>query len=338
MNPLITRILTKIDALLSKQAEPEKETPPSSDQAARLKALQDAMAEMRQLLQRTGAGFGAGATAVLAGLGYAQLHQVFPIPPAHHDATLIAALLGVILAFGGAVFLSGRFFSAQRRIVVEPQLGGDDIGRKDLPVQAKIYRAVALEEGAPSVEALELRARRLERIARQTTDKDTKAKLEAEASRITDAYRWAMRFAAASILERRSRDAFRGSRPFALIFAAGIIHAFGAADYAKGERDKIALFKDCEAAIAAGASEACGSIRDKSTTDKQTAKDDKAKDASSAALKAARVAFKNVAGKSRLERLEACSRVLLATPGFKADADRASASVVNACLNLITNG
>jgi hypothetical protein len=336
VNAALTRVLDKVDRLLGKELEPAKPEPASSATPSSEQALVDAMGEMRKLLQRTGAGFAAGAAALLAGLGYAQLHQVFPIPPAHRSWIAAAALAGVLLALVGAIVFAGRFFSAQRRILITTRESDRDadINGEDEEIRAKFFRDAAVTEHAPSLEAIEFRARRLERIARVTGDSELKSRLESEAKRLTAVYRLAMYRSAARILERRSRDAFKGSRYWALVTAAGIVLAFAAADYAKGERDRIGLLKECEAAITAGADEACDPVRSASERRAAKDRDADAKTAEDSALSAARVTFENT-GSSRLELVEACSRVLFATPGLKESEDAARAAVVSACVQLV---
>lgn len=339
-NPKVASILLKVDQLLDqllgKQVEkpkPEPEPKPSAD-AVREKAIADAMDEIRKLLQRTGAAFGAGATLLLAGLGYAQLHEVFPLPAHNHWRTAFAAGIGALLAVAGAVLLAGVFFRAQRRILITPAEKDDDFQKPDQKIKDEIYARVAVEENAPSLDALELRARRFERMALVTSDKGLRVELETEAARVTRAYRWAMVFSAARVLERRSRDAFKSSTIWAGMAALGIVLAFGAADYSKGERDKVALFKSCQEAIKLGAVDACDSVRAPLTTEqtKEKAKNDrKAKKAERAALAKAHRTFRNTS-KPLLARLQACSKVLSSTTET---AQATTAAVLNACLRLM---
>jgi hypothetical protein len=196
-----------------------------------------------------------------------------------------------------------------------------------------MFEDTANEENARSLRALELRALRLERIARATTDDKERGRLEAEAARLTAACRLAMTRAAARILERRARDAFKTSRYWALFTVLGIIAAFAAADYSKGERDRVTLLKDCQAAVAAGAEDACDSVRSGKAT--QAAQDTAAKKAKAEeqALATARETFRKETG-TTLDRVEACSRVLLAAPGLAGAGDEARAAVVAACVQL----
>ena len=311
-SPRVASILLKIDQLLGKQLEePTPEPKPPAD-TAREKAIVDQMAEIRRHLQRTGAAFGAGTTLLLAGLGYAQLHEVFPLPARSEVRTGLAAALGAALALGGAVILAGAFFRAQRRILITPAREDADIKGDDAKIKSHFYQLVATEESAPSVEALELRARRFERMARMTSDEGVRNDLEKEAARVTGAYRWAMILSAGRILERRSRKASAHSVFWALVTALGIALVFGAADYSKGERDKIALFKSCEEARKLGADEACDSVRAAPTaeeTRQQAAKQKAMKRAEATALAQARRTFRNTPGPS-LARLEACLKVL----------------------------
>jgi hypothetical protein len=321
-------LLSKLERLL------EPEPPPSvSPASAREQAVREAMAEMRKLLQRTGAAFGAGATLVLGGLGYAQLHEVFPLPANHARETALAALAGVVLAVGGSVGLAGAFFRAQRRILITPADEDDDIEGPDQALKMEMYDRVAMEESAPSLDALELRKTRFERMARTATSASLREELEAEAARVRDAYRWAMLASAQAILERRSRQAFQNSLLWALVGGAGIVLAFAAADYSKGERDRVALLRSCQEAVALGAEDACDSVRAKpsareeaeATRDAQIEKRDVAR-----ALQRARRTFADPS-KPRLVRLEACATVL---GSVRVPDPPAAAEILRSCLKL----
>jgi hypothetical protein len=335
-DPRVTSILLKVDQLLdqllSKKPEPTEEPEPSAG-TDRVQQVRDQMQEIRKLLQRTAAAFGAAATLLLAGLGYAQLHQIFPLPVHDRVWTALAAAIGAAFAVVGAVLLSGAFFRAQRRILITPADKDEDFGKPDQKIKDDLYGRVAVEENAPSVDALELRARRLERMALATTDPDARDELEKEAARLTGAYRWVMILTSLHVLERRSQAAYRHSPIWALVAALGIALMFGAADYSKGERDKIALFTSCQQAIKLGANEACDSLREPATPDEKRAKAAKQRNerkAQKAAVAKARAILKD-ASKPLVTRLQACARVLGTTSEF---AGAPTAAVLNACIRL----
>src|SRR5205823_4745695 len=94
--------------------------------------------------------------------------------------------------------------------------------------------------------------------------------------------------------------------------------------------DRITLLKDCEAAVTAGADDACDSVR--SPAEKRAAHAKAELEA--IALSAARLTFREGGATTRLERVEACSRVLLATAGLKGAGDATNAAVLDVCRGL----
>jgi hypothetical protein len=103
--------------------------------------LVDGLADIRKLLQRTGTALGAAATALLAGLGYARLHDVFPLPAGKWWISPVAVFLGA-LAVSGSVWLAYRFFAAQRRILISPSPAENinDIDKDERRLIATTYR------------------------------------------------------------------------------------------------------------------------------------------------------------------------------------------------------
>src|SRR5437867_9033636 len=113
--------------------------------------LGEGMKEVRSLLQRTGALLGAAATAVLAGLGYARLHEIFPVPAnAGHSWRLAIAFF--VAAVLGSAWLAGRFLAAQRRILLNSDPDSWDKFRlkgDDKTTAEDILEEHAREEEAP---------------------------------------------------------------------------------------------------------------------------------------------------------------------------------------------
>jgi hypothetical protein len=231
------------------------------------------MEEIRTLLRRMGAALGAAATAILAGLGWAQVHETFPLPEGK-SWLLIPGAVASIAAFGGAAWLAARFFAAQRRIVIaSDESAGEDFEDKEKDARDAVFQLHSLEEVAPSVYAMELRAYRLQRLARELSSDDLrKKKLESEGNRLLDLVDLALSQAALWILEIRSKRAFTGGGTFLALALTvlGIVGLFGIADYAKGQRDLIDLRAKCQDALNKGAVDACDPVR--SSASKLTAK------------------------------------------------------------------
>jgi hypothetical protein len=109
---------------------PDPPIPPSAAELERDAAYFVAgLADIRKLLQRMGAALGAVAVAVVAGLGYTHLHDLFPLPGNKSWVGWVALAFGVSAAVG-AVGITYRFFRAQRRILILPTTGVDDRERR----------------------------------------------------------------------------------------------------------------------------------------------------------------------------------------------------------------
>jgi len=221
------------------------------------------MAGMRGLLQRTGALLGTAATALIGGLGYTQLHNIFPIPKNVSSCT--EWLLGgsVLAGFGGAVWLAAIFFMAQRQVLIGTTWDDDLVG-PDRRIARRIEEEYAHEENAPDIRAVELRALRLAGIARALGETDAaRAKAtKAESDRLLAVVHLALVRTAAGILEERSRRAFhRWPTIAALVLAVlGIVGIFSLSDYYKGQRDVYQARVKCAQAEAAGIPDACAAF------------------------------------------------------------------------------
>jgi hypothetical protein len=270
------------------------------DPAADTPQLEKGMEAVRDHLRRVGAALGTLGTAVVGGLSYARLNEMFPVPPAipAWEVYLLAGL-GLALSFGGLVYSGGRFFRAQRRILlteVSDNAGGEwsrkkrlwaawnvlfhseaaspppgefvpsairnSLSSKERELVRRIFDDFAHGESASSLQALDLRKLRLSRIERRmlpSQNPDRHAWVKAEADYLERYESNAATGAAATVLEQRAQDVFRGWRtPLGLLVTAiGAALVWGVADYSKGQRDLIDLQANCAKAEAAGAIDAC---------------------------------------------------------------------------------
>jgi hypothetical protein len=123
---------------------PEPPIPPSAAELERDAAYFVAgLADIRKLLQRMGAALGAVAVAVVAGLGYTHLHDLFPLPGNKSWVGWVALAFSVSAAVG-ALGITFRFFGAQRRILILPTTGVDespnDLTSSEVETIRKVYR------------------------------------------------------------------------------------------------------------------------------------------------------------------------------------------------------
>jgi hypothetical protein len=208
-------------------------------------------ANVRSLLQRTGVALGAAATVVLGGLGYTQLHQIFPIPANVESWTKVALLAAVVSAVVGSAWLAVRFLSAQRQILLGTDSDGwIDVTKGEEELVTKVLCEHAMEEQAPTLLDVELRSLRLERVARRLAARRVVGRpkeIQNEADRLSTVVRMALLRGSGKLLQERSRSAFRGRRTaLALGLAAGGIAAtFAFADYYAGERELPAKLAAC---------------------------------------------------------------------------------------------
>jgi len=211
---------------------------------------------IRQHLRRVGAALGVAGGALLSGLGYTQVHKIFPFPTDSHRVLLmIGAGLASAAALVGAALLAGRFLGAQRRILVstdpdEPRGGRRrspyGLRRRECEIRDRIYDLAARDESAQSLRAVELRGLRFERIARRVDPKKAPAWKD-ESKRLQEAVKTALDQGALTVLEHRARQAFSGRLTVLafLVTIVGIIGVFGLADWSQGQRDLVTLEKQC---------------------------------------------------------------------------------------------
>jgi len=110
----MTRWVAWISTLFAARPKADKpETAQSPDPG-----IADDMEEMRKHLRRVGSGLGVAGGALLSGLGYTQVHKIFPLPEDAPWWALGLAIAASVAALGGAAMLAGRFYGAQRRIPV----------------------------------------------------------------------------------------------------------------------------------------------------------------------------------------------------------------------------
>lgn len=245
--------------LAEKPKAPAEPSSSADDEAA---DLREALQKIRDLLQKFGAALGAGAAAIMAGLGYTQLHKIFPLPAHWSWLYLLLALAASASALGGAAWLAARFFAAQRRIVIDTEWEDDPFTNAERKVIRPAVKDTAAEHEARTLLDLELRAQRFSRIARRVNDKAEKEQFERQAEQLTGAIRLSLLRAVVRVLEHRANDAFRGrdTKVAMALTIAGIISVFGLADWSQGKRDLIGLRKSCAEAQKAGAVDACKDV------------------------------------------------------------------------------
>jgi hypothetical protein len=252
-------------------------------------------------------------------------------------AAAIAALLGSLLT--GAIFLR-----AQRQIVLDSsrtkiedgKSKDPDLNSQEAALANRIKDEHAREEQAQTLRDVELRALRLERLARRLGDEAEAKALQAESDRLYWLVSIAISRAATAILEDRSRRAFYNLRTFfAVALAAfGIAGLFSIADYYKGERDKVALRVACQKAEHDGVASACAPIETNSQTKKRTDAENrlKAKNDREAAAKATAAAAR-LSPKQRvlISRIAACDAAIEARPSKQTITLSARAQAVALC-------
>lgn len=214
-------------------------------------ALRDGLEAIRANLRAFGTAIGAGATTVLAGVGWATIHSLFPVPSSRGWIGWLAFALA-LAAVAGAFWLTAIFFSAQRRIVFKPSDPQRPAGFD--PDEWQLVTATltehAQEENAASARALEDRALRLDRIARGMPAGTEEAKaVAAESDRLYTKLSVASLRAVVAVAERRSEAVFRLSNSAvwvpACLAALSIVGLFMLSDYSKGQRELLDLQATC---------------------------------------------------------------------------------------------
>jgi hypothetical protein len=219
-------------------------------------SVREDMREIREHLRRVGAALGAAGGALLAGLGYTQIHKIFPLPTDSSGWLLVLAILLSFSALVGAAILTLRFYGAQRRIPVSTEPDKERLWglwpsprgfrKAEVGVRDRAFMLAARDEVATSLKAVELRAYRYARMARRGHESKAAAR-EEESKRLLAVVDTALGQGALEVLERRAHQAFNGwLTKFALLLTiAGIVGVFGLADWSQGQRDLVTLGKTC---------------------------------------------------------------------------------------------
>ena len=270
-----------------------------------------AMEDMRKHLRYTSAALGAVATTVIGGLGWAKLNDIFPIPAEHYWRVLLMTIFGAALAIAGSIFVAGGFFTAQRRIIVssrqsredQPDPLAENRSKKESELARYVMNEFAWEENAADLLALDLRAQRMARVARNLSIAATRFSDESE--RLNNIVKLALQRTCVVLLERRSRKATSSwsTKTSLAVAVVGIVLLWGAADYSAGQHALIGLRKDCSAAVAAGAAGACDSVETPAQQSRRRLAQDKTAADEAARVEAAKAALPPVAsGVSEIAR------------------------------------
>lgn len=250
----------------STKSAPKAATPAGVNPAADADKLIAGMDAIRKSLSTYGAALGAIASAILLGLGWATLNTIFPVRQQHTWAYLVLVVALAAIAVLSVLSLVSRLFSAQRRIVFTPSLingapsvparedpEGDKSLGNDRELAKKILQDHATEANADSIESLELRMLRLNRVAASigdnpaTTFKAQRDILQKEADELDARISIAAVRASVAVLETRAEAVFK-PRPSGYLLAAtglAIIGLFITADFSKGQRDLVDLQQKC---------------------------------------------------------------------------------------------
>jgi hypothetical protein len=307
------------------------------DPAADVEQLTAGMKEVRSLLQRTGALLGTAATAVLSGLSYTQLHQIFPVPANVSGLSKVLLVASLAAAVIGSMWLAGRFLRAQRMILItsdDTKWPDDMLRGEDRTTGIRVLREHAQEELAEGLRDVELRALRLEKVARRLkASGDARAgATAAEADRLYSFVATALHRAAATILQDRSRRAFSPGLTLVafLLAAVGIAGAFGFADYYKGQRGLTELRSKCVTAESAGVTDACKAFE---TSSMETKRKAAAATAKAAATKKLEAAQNRLSPSQRLilQRAKDCQTAVAGDPALAALPAATQTQVVGAC-------
>jgi hypothetical protein len=250
-------LLQRLVALLGEEAaaptpaeEPSKDTPPGTapagvDPNASTTELKKNLDDLRSDLRRWGAAIGSVATAVLAGIGWTKVDNLFPFPSNVNWIGPVSVACAVA-AVGGSVYIFLRLYGAQRRILV-----GTD---HPLPHRCGLWPSErrfaehaldlqARSEGAVHMADVEARALRYEHVAtRLELAGDELAKAaRTEANRLDTFVALARLRVGLALLEKRSRRAMTGFTTWVALIATafGIAGLFALSNWSQGERNRV---------------------------------------------------------------------------------------------------
>lgn len=236
--------------------ETDKTAPAPSPAEERIKRFRGAITSIRRRANLSAKATGALGTAALSGIAIGKFSYVFPLDPSNGAAVFwaIVAILGFIaLAFSIAWFtvqlwrVDSPVSMPITQAEVDAQLKGDLAA-----ATWQRYERTCASHGAPSLRALDSRARRFRRIAARLPDTDKRRdRLLAQAKEIGDEVTATTAEAAADIVRAHARDVLMGGWTLVatVAFVLGLVGVAVGADYLDGERTgKVNVAKECAAA------------------------------------------------------------------------------------------
>jgi hypothetical protein len=248
-------------------------TVPGIDPASSAEQIREDNDQLRATIQKVGTGVGSVATVVLGAVGFTRADDIFAFPAGEPGWVGPFTAVAAGLALFGSAAIVGRFFAAQRPILIGSDLSGlrrPWLYHPEYDWVTNELRKQTRSLGERDLYAMDLRANRLARVARRldpelssqvpdppvlTPDQQLARRARRESVHAEDAMRYVLLRVAGGLLQRRADQAF-GSRSSILLIAlavGGTAWTFGVGDWAKGqrtlERDKVLRVHSCERAV-----------------------------------------------------------------------------------------
>lgn len=233
-----------------------KPDPAAKRAADRAESYREAMEKIRSRTDVTAKGLATLGTAAVAGIGYAELADVYP--KEGPDGAVFALIAGVVAMVAGVILAVFRFNRATRSVITEPgreltielnDFGPTDrFSKEDKNTLRYVYDELGRLNGVGSLAAYQARARRFERIAARWGETPAAAELRQRADVIMKEIAAAQDRAGALILRHRASSAlFSGwTLLVVLLFAAGWYATALASDAMKGAREgELTIAKSC---------------------------------------------------------------------------------------------
>jgi hypothetical protein len=217
----------------------------------------EVLERIRQRADLTAKTLGGLGTSAVTAVGIAKFGDVFPWPGGVEAWVALIAIVSAFITMAFVVaFFTRRLWSVSEPITMRSSIDAISLrDEEEKQLVSRVFRDMAVLNGAASLESLEARAHRLSRIS-EHVQHETAVKLKQDAQEIMGGIYVTYGRAAVLVNRHRASQAISGRR--ARIAYAGFVIAvvaFGiGADYLQSERaDRIALATACAEARTAGA-------------------------------------------------------------------------------------
>jgi uncharacterized membrane protein len=224
----------------------EEGTPSPNDlTVAQAKQFLDAADKLRQRSDAAAKALAALGSTAVGAIGIAKFADVFPVPDGYWYLPYVVIAGFVAMAVAVVLFSAGLwrvtrplYMRSDTTLMTDDLVARKNPKKSELALVERIFAEAARQNDASSLQALESRGWRLNRIAERTSDDARRTRLTAQAMKILTEVRTTQLRAAVIVIRKRtsSLPTSVGTWATVLLFVAGLVAVGVGADQLDSER------------------------------------------------------------------------------------------------------